>query len=116
MREAIGALLAIVGIFWAFFGVANLVGRDWLAPGREAAQATASALILNVGVFILPGAAAVGLAVIIALRRKGRPSSFPAQTAPSLGQKLDELDRLKASGSITEVEHAAARAAALRTP
>ena len=116
MREAIGALLAIVGIFWAFLGVANLVGMDWLAPGREAAQATASALVLNVGIFILPGAAAIGLAAIIALRRKERPSHTSSQPAPSLVERLDDLDRLKAAGTITEGEHAAARAAALRRP
>jgi hypothetical protein len=104
------SLLRIVGAVWAILGLLNIFGMPW-SGGAEGLLSFG--LMFNVVLFILPGLVLVGIGEAISRRSK---SSAPAtsSTQLSLEDRLENLDRLFAKGTITQQEHAARRAEILK--
>jgi hypothetical protein len=75
-----GLVLSIVGAFWAFNGIANLLHGYWIVASDRSGLVTISAdgLLLNFSVFIVPGLIMLAIGIVMAKKKAFEVEEPPA--------------------------------------
>jgi hypothetical protein len=123
MRSTIAFVLGLAAFIWGGIGLANIVAIFNRTAAADPGIA-AIGFVFNGAVFVIPGLIVLGIAAIVGRRERRSavepPAVMPAGPGPqvipgrSIESRLAELERLRASGRITEPELASARADILR--
>jgi hypothetical protein len=94
-----GVTLIVVGIIWAIFGGANIIGLPWTAQ-PPATNVITFGFIFNMVLFVLPGLAVAGIGKRISSKK---PEAVVAPLDPK--ERIAKLAELLEHGLIDQAEY-----------